>query len=69
QKAETGRVSVRSVRQDAVKKLTIQQKAKENPISENEQKRASEQVQKLVDKYIAEIEQLAKAKEADLMEV
>lgn len=69
QKAETGRVSVRSVRQDAVKKLTVQQKAKENPISENEQKRASEQVQKLVDRYVAEIEQLTKAKEADLLEV
>ena len=57
------------MRQDAVKKLTVQQKAKENPISENEQKRATEQVQKLVDKYVAEIEQLTKAKEADLLEV
>ncbi len=69
QKAETGRVSVRSVRQDAVKKLTNQKRDKENPISENEEKRALEQVQKLVDKYVADIEQLTKAKEADLLEV
>ena len=47
QKAETGRVSVRSIRHDAVKRLQTQKKDKENPISENEEKRASEQVQKL----------------------
>ena len=44
-------------------------KDKENPISENEEKRAADQVQKLADKYIAEIDGLTKAKEADLMEV
>lgn len=69
QKAETGRVSVRSVRQDTVKKLQAQIKAKENPIPENDSKRAQDQVQKLVDKYIAEIDNLLKAKEAELMEV
>ena len=69
QKAEAGKVSCRTVRQDAVKKLQTQKKAKENPLSENEEKRGSEQVQKLVDKYIAEIDALAKTKEAELMEV
>ena len=68
-KAETGRVSVRTVRQDAVKKLQAQKKAKENPISENEEKRAAEQVQKLVDKFMVEIDHLTKAKEAEMMEV
>lgn len=69
QKAETGRVSVRTVRQDAVKRLQNQKKAKENPISENEEKRAADQVQKLVDKYIVEIDHLTKAKEAEMLEV
>ena len=69
QKAEQGRVAVRNVRHDEVKKIQALRKAKENPISENEEKRAIDQVQKLVDKYIAEIDQLMKAKEADMMEV
>lgn len=69
QKAEHGRVSIRTVRQDSVKKLQAQKKAKEYPISENDEKRASDQVQKLVDKYIAEIDQITKAKEAEMMEI
>lgn len=69
QKAEQGRVSVRSVRQDAIKKLQTARKDKENPLSENDEKRAGEQVQKLVDKYVAEVDTLTKAKEAELMEV
>ena len=68
-KAEAGRVSVRNARHDAVKKLQAQKKAKENPISENEEKRASDQVQKLVDKYVTEVDLVTKAKEAELMEV
>jgi ribosome recycling factor len=66
-KAETGRVSVRTVRQDAIKKLQNAKKASE--ISENDEKRAADQVQKLVDKYIVEVDQLTKAKEAEMMEV
>ncbi len=69
QKAEAGRVAVRNHRQDAIKRLQTQKKAKENPISENEEKRAAEQVQKLVEKYSVEIDQLDKAKEAEMLEV
>ena len=68
-KAEHGRVSVRTVRQDAIKKLTAQRKDKENPLSESDEKRGAEQVQKLVDKYIAEIDALTKSKEAEMREV
>src|SRR5579884_3326590 len=67
QKAEVGRVAVRNIRHDSVKKLQASKKAAE--ISENEEKRAIEQVQKLVDKYIQEIDHLNKAKEAEMMEV
>jgi ribosome recycling factor len=69
QKAEQGKASVRTVRQEAIKKLSNARKDKENPISETEEKRAAEQVQKLTDKSIAEVDALTKAKEADLMEV
>jgi ribosome recycling factor len=69
QKGEHGRASLRTVRQDAIKHLQAAKKVKENPISENEEKRAEDQVQKLVDRYQAEIDQLIKAKEAELMEV
>jgi ribosome recycling factor len=67
QKAETGRVSIRTVRQDAIKRLGQAKKAAEIP--ENDEKRAAEQVQKLVDKYIVEVDHLTKAKEAELMEI
>ncbi|CCW35348.1 ribosome recycling factor [Chthonomonas calidirosea] len=67
QKAEQGRASIRTVRHEAIKKLQTAKKASE--ISENEEKRAEEQVQKLVDKYTAEIDHLMKVKEAELMEV
>jgi ribosome recycling factor len=69
QKGEHGRASLRTVRQDAIKHLQAAKKAKENPISENEEKRAEDQVQKLVDRSQAEIDHLIKAKEAELMEV
>lgn len=69
QKAEHGRVSVRTVRQEAIKRLQQARKDKENPISENDEKRAQEQVQKMVDKHVAEIDALTKAKEIDMMEV
>ena len=68
-KSEAGKVSCRNILQDAVKRLQTQKKAKENPISENEEKRATDQVQKLVDKHVAEVDALAKAKEAELLEV
>lgn len=67
QKAEMGRVAVRNNRHEAIKALQTAKKASE--ISENEEKRAEEQVQKLVEKYVTEIDRLTKVKEAELMEV
>ncbi len=68
-KAEHGRVAVRNIRQDANKRLQAAKKDKNAPLPENDEKRAQDQVQKLVDKYIAEVEALTKSKEAELMEV
>lgn len=69
QKGEHGRVSVRTVRQEAIKRLQAARKDRDNPISENDEKRAADQVQKLVDRYVAEIDQITRAKEAEMLEV
>jgi ribosome recycling factor len=42
---------------------------KDKDISEDEQRRAEEEVQKLTDKHVADIDEVLKKKEADLMEV
>ena len=65
--AENARVAVRNIRRDALGQLKDLQKEKE--ISEDDERRAADEVQKLPDKYIAEIDKALEAKEADLMEV
>ncbi len=67
QKAEHGRVSLRTVRQEAHKKLQASRKAGE--ISEDDERRGMDQIQKLVDKYIALVDEATRAKDAELMEV
>lgn len=65
--AENARVAVRNVRRDAngdVKALL-----KEKEISEDEQHRAEDVIQKLTDKYIAEIDKQLEVKEHDLTQV
>ena len=66
-KAEEHRVAVRNIRRDANEHLKALEKSSE--ASEDEVKRAQEQIQKLTDKYIEQIESITKAKEAELMEV
>lgn len=65
--AENARVAVRNIRRDAISSLKDLQKEKE--ISEDEERRAADDVQKLTDKYIAEIDKALEAKEADLMAI
>ncbi len=65
--AEQGRVAVRNIRRDANSDLKELQKEKE--ISEDEEHRAAEEIQKLTDAYIAKVDQLLEEKEKDLMEV
>jgi ribosome recycling factor len=66
-KSEEGKVSVRNVRRDA--NDAFKALVKKAEASEDESKRAQDGLQKLTDKYIAEIEQIAKAKAAELLEV
>jgi len=64
---ESGRVAVRNVRRDAIQHL--KDLLKQKKVAEDEERRAQEDVQKLTDRYIAEIDKLLQAKEADLMAV
>lgn len=67
QEAEGGRVAVRNIRRDANNELKLLVKEKE--ISEDEERRAQEAVQKLTDQYIAEIDSVLAHKEKELMEI
>lgn len=65
--AENARVAVRNVRRDANSDLKALLKDKE--ISEDEEHRAADEIQRLTDKFIADIDKLLEAKEHDLMQV
>jgi ribosome recycling factor len=64
---EQGRVSIRNIRRDANSQL--KDLVKEKAISEDDERRAAEVVQKLTDKFIAEVDALLVQKEKDLMEI
>lgn len=65
--AENSKVSIRNVRRDANNQLKALLKDKE--ISEDEDRKGQDSIQKITDKYIAEVDKMAEAKEADLMQV
>jgi ribosome recycling factor len=65
--AENGKVAVRNIRRDAIAHLKELLKNKE--ISEDDERRAADEIQKLTDKYIAEQEKHLADKEKDLMAV
>ena len=65
--AEKAKVAVRNVRKDANDKIKKLEKDKE--VSEDEGKRAHDQVQKITDEHIAKIEEVLAAKEADILKV
>jgi ribosome recycling factor len=65
--AETAKVAVRNLRRDANEQLKKLVKDKE--ISEDDERRASDDVQKLTDKFVAEIDKLVQTKEAEIMTV
>lgn len=65
--AEESRVAVRNVRRDA--NGAIEKAEKNDALPEDEARRAEEQVQKLTDKYVAEVDAALKEKEAEVMSV
>ncbi len=64
---EEARVALRNVRRDSMKDL--KEFESEKMISEDERKRGEDDLQKLVDKIVAEIETIGKRKEQEIMEV
>jgi len=67
QEAENARIAVRNIRRDANHHL--KDLVKEKMASEDDERRGEEQVQKLTDQHIKEIDVLLEKKEADLLEV
>ena len=65
--AESARVSVRNARRDAM--AMLKELVKDKEISEDDERRGQDAVQKLTDDYVARIEKLLAVKEADLMEI
>ncbi len=65
--AEHARVAIRNIRRDALAQL--KDLVKEKEISEDDERRAADEVQKLTDKFVAEVEKALEAKETDLMAV
>ena len=65
--AEEGRVAVRNIRRDANNEL--KEAVKEKMISEDDERRGQEIVQKLTDQYVKEVDEVLEEKEADLMSI
>jgi len=65
--AESSRVSIRNIRRDMMN--DIKELAKEKEISEDDERRASDDIQKITDKYIETIDSRLSKKESDLMDV
>ena len=64
---EDAKVAIRNLRRDANEHVTKLEKAKE--VSEDEQSRSEKEIQKMTDKYIAEVDQVVSAKEKEVMTV
>lgn len=65
--AESARVAIRNIRRDA--NGDFKELLKEKEITEDEERRAEDGIQKLTDRFVAEVEKLLTEKEADLMEI
>ena len=65
--AESARVSIRSARRDA--NGMLKELVKEKEISEDDERRGQDQIQKLTDAFVAKVDAALGAKEADLMEI
>jgi len=65
--AENARVAVRNLRRDAIHHL--KEALKKHEVSENDERRAQDEVQKLTDRHIAEIDRLLQEKEKELLAV
>ncbi len=64
---ETAKIAIRNLRRDANQHL--KDAVKDKTISEDDERRAEDEIQKLTDKYVAEIDKLLAQKEQELMQI
>jgi ribosome recycling factor len=64
---ETARVAVRNIRRDA--NTHLKDLLKEKEIAEDDERRGQDEIQKITDRHIAEIDKLLQIKEAELMAI
>lgn len=64
---EGARVALRNIRRDVL--ADVKELLKEKEISEDDERRASDDIQKITDRFVAEADKLLAAKEAELMQV
>jgi ribosome recycling factor len=67
QETENARVAVRNVRRDAL--AAVKEALKEKLISQDEERRGHDEIQKLTDKAVADVDQLMASKEKEIMQV
>jgi len=65
--AEEARVAVRNIRRDANDKLKVL--AKDKKVSQDEERRGHEQIQKSTDKFVARVDELTKKKEQEILSI
>ena len=65
--AETARVAMRNIRRDA--NAHLKELLKEKKVAEDDERRGQDEIQKLTDRHIAEIDKMLQIKEAELMAV
>jgi ribosome recycling factor len=69
QRSEEARVAVRNCRRDALEHLRKAENEKDSGISQEDERRAQERLQKLTDGFIKRVEEVSKQKETEVMEV
>ncbi|MGL6161524.1 ribosome recycling factor [Microbulbifer sp.] len=65
--AENARVSIRNIRRDAL--AEVKALVKEKEISEDDERRAGDEIQKITDQFVADVDKALATKEKDLMEI
>lgn len=64
---EDAKISVRNIRRDA--NAALKELLKQKTVSEDDERRAQDEVQKLTDRYVTEVDKMLQAKEAELMAI
>ena len=65
--AEDGRIAIRNIRREANDKLKTMAKDKKTPITEDEERRGHDQIQKVTDQFIGKVDELQKKKEQEIL--